>query len=791
MTNKKFWLGIVSIAAALVMGCSDDTSSSKKGDPCEEGAKQCTVNGGSLTCFDGKLIEKACKNGCYEGDCIEVDGSCTDGTVLCIPGGLLLTCEDGHFNPRQCELGCEDNQCVEDKDNPQTKKHDFDMSCTIDGCEVVIYTNDGECYPDYDCNAKIGVSLINNDAEPDNADLANVPVTVSMDGTGFTMGVAADGESLQNNAQIKSDSNGQAFLYVRATEPGFGVVNFSLPMEYGVKFLHYNVQVRVPEVLTNYEIQVNASYAGSRDLNRGTATKIANVTCGQLLNNKAEGEVTNLDALSISQMDESKGMTFVNNEGSTVFTDISDNSDKYAIFVTSSDYMIWGCQDGLDKDNAVANIVMHDAVEDGIIDPVIDPNVTYDGLYNLATSFNALSLLPHAEKAAGQNYVRFSDMLVGDWIEFALNLLSDPAETISNLLLYQVLPLLLDSNWIKEFLAKIGLNIDISNIEALVSAFQLDKALENVLQGFVDNLGDWYGETSGIVSIVNDFATHFTVSGSFLVNTEKLDTYSSLPNVSHRYDSILVNTGRFGEQICTSDFASIYGHTSDNQGTICKIGISRFVSNGVLQGVIPKIVVDEPNQVANIQQHVLNIPYGKIILGLLMDLLPKLVDMKDESGNDPQTVGEIVEFFVGKGAAGYWNKKEEKKHETDPSYVPELVPETGGCATIGTVITKSIGGIAASLGNGMITSMCSMGIHALDAMIDSQLEKSASTGDLVHLSSHSCKVYYTSPKTSLKSFGYVTNETTWWGESPDLRCEWDMTIGGNTKHMSGKFFAIH
>lgn len=695
---------------------------------------------------------------------------------------------------------CNDDTSNSDT-NTNTGVHNYTMTCSHGGCTVELYALDdiGDCVQNRACRATVGITLMDQQNATQSVAVNGVSVSVAQMGSGFSV-TQADGSALGAGAQIVTDSNGQINLSVAALTPGNGYLTFTLPAEYGGKSINFNIKVIQPDVVNVYDILANASYMGERTLERGFATLIANKTCAELIANKPEEEVTNLDVNRISMGGRTQMMTFTNRVGSSTFEGVVESSDKYAVFVSSNDYTIWGCDDNLDASKKVASVMMKDALIDGIVDPG-ETKANYYGKYTLTSSFNALSLLPHAAKTDPSETVLFANMLVGDWVDFALDFLANPTAGLSNVLLHQLLPLLLNSEWLQAFAAKFNINLDADTINALITTFQADKALENVLNGFVQNLGDWYSSTTSVVSIVRDFATQFTLNGALLVNSPELDETSSLPNVIHTYDSVLINVGQWAN-VCQVIGGSPYGKTVDNSGNICKIGLTSLDSGGVLQGKISKIVIDEENGLASIQPHSVNIAYGKLILGVLLKVLPVFVT--DMGMNPPQTLGGVLEYFIGKGAAAYWNNREAKRCEDaiangEESCTPDNVDPNGGCSTIGSVLAKAIN---ISIGSTLVASVCTTGVNALDGVINGQLDRLATSGDIIRFSSDNCMLYYTNNKAQLASFGYVSDEAKWWGSSLDLRCDWNLKIGESATCVSegeevdkncikGKFFAIN
>ena len=228
-----------------------------------------------------------------------------------------------------------------------------------------------------------------------------------------------------------------------------------------------------------------------------------------------------------------------------------------------------------------------------------------------------------------------------------------------------------------------------------------------------------------------------------------------------------------------------------------------------MQGNIDRIVVDKPNQTASIQPHQMNIPYGNLIMNVLMKILPQMVNVENESHQSPETFGQVVEFFIGKGAAGYHNKNEDIKAKesegTDNPYIPEYVSETGGCSSFAVVLSETFKELSSSISSLFSTSLlnafCRNFINIIDEEINRSFDELASYHNIVQFSSNNCDLVYSSTETQLVSFSSIENESSWYGAEPDKRCTWDIKVGGSSDCVTndhgiesncttGKFFAI-
>ncbi len=426
----------------------------------------------------------------------------------------------------------------------------------------------------------------------------------------------------------------------------------------------------------------------------------------------------------------------------------------------------------------------------------------YEGQYNLVTTMNAMKLLPRVDKGSDEVVIPFDNMLAGDWVDFALRFLNDPSAGLSEVLIQQFLPKLLDANFTKELLLNMGLNEAIAEeFPNILSTFGFLDILADLFVQISANLGD-VGDTQSVSLIVKDYAEQLALSGFFDVMDTQLDTTGSLNNVVHKYDSTLVNVGSFDTSICTSEVGTTYGKTADGSGTICKIRTSSLALGSALQSNI-KIAVDKPNKTASFLAHQMTIPYGRLIMNVLMKILPQMANIEDESHHTPETFAQVVEFFMGKGAAGYYNKSEDIKAlesaGTDNPYIPEYISETGGCSTFGLVLNKSLK-LPPAFTTIFWSAVCKKIIEMMDEDMNHSFDSLASYHNIVQFSSDSCELTYNSTETRLVSFGGVENESGWWGANPDKRCTWNIKVGGSddctvnahdieSNCTEGKFFA--
>jgi hypothetical protein len=717
--------------------------------------------------------------------------------------------------------------CSEDTNSSNEEtEHKYAMSCSHPGCMIELYAlEDGACMPDRACSATIGIDLneiLNNGASQ--VAVNNVPVQVNQNGNSFS--ISQNGTPWTNNTQILTDNNGQIRLFVQAVAAGTGSITFQLPAAYGGSSLNFNINVVKPMVVNSYNITVNASYSGgAATLNRGFVTKIANTTCDQLIKkDPTTGAVkmTSRDVEEISGRDlDAPTIVFVNNQGTKILEDIPESSDTYAIFVSNSSYEFYGCDDGINKSKNVANVVMA-AAEVVPPGPVIvdDGKINYMGVYDVTSSFNALSLLPHADLSAlgrgttmhGQPIPYFKDMLAGDWVEFALDFLSNPTGGISDVLINQLLPLLLDADWLKKVLAKVvGLDpeADISGIVTeLLKTFKASEALENLLNGFLGDI-KWYDTTTSIISVVNNLATEFTLNGKFYVMNASLEEDAAkpgaqiLPSVLHSYDTLLYNNGKFSKCVIGEDYKLNNKAVTDvNNNKICKIKLADLRYDtvdekaGVFSGRFISEVREADNR-ADIRQHPINIIYGQLIYGAIKLALPKITGEADV-----KSLGDLLAYYVGQGIVTWWNKSEQKKADeatAEEPYTPVIISDKVGCDAVGAVVHEWLKGKLGAFGNfvteGVISNFCGMGVNSLDDLIENQINKLASTSNKIIFSSDNCELVYgnnlSGVKNKLISFGNVADQNKWWGSTVDTRCKWRVAVGGSNKSIEGKFFAIN
>jgi len=458
-------------------------------------------------------------------------------------------------------------------------------------------------------------------------------------------------------------------------------------------------------------------------------------------------------------------------------------------------------------------------VSQGCVDPFV-PAGKYTGTYDLMSQFNALSLLPHANVADGKT-PQFTEMLVGDWIEWSLDLLKDPATAIPAILVDQVLPLILNAEWLSSMLAKLGLPdyilamITPEFVSNILTSMNLTQLVTDYINEFLNQYSWWSPASSGI-KILDEVATNFTMAGYINV-TEAPDETTHATGLTnyHSYDKLLYNVAGF-EKCYVGDE---YGRDKAD-GLICGIPLGKIdKSIGTIRGTFSS-QYDNCNgdscTTVDINEHNVSFAYGKIVYSTIIYMLPMIVG---ENIKDVKSLGGLIEYYAGYLLVKAWNSVVEKANEAAIAYNTEnaeaiaagelasktirtdTIDETKvtKCTAVGTaganfinyLVSEKLGWSGAEtilktwVNASTLSPLCSLGVSKLDALIDEQIAKLEASSDAIAFeTAESCNLKLNASK-DIVSYG---PESFTWGQKTDDRCKWNLKISGST--ISGKFNAV-
>ena len=608
-----------------------------------------------------------------------------------------------------------------------------------------------------------------------------------------------------------------------------------------------NIMVTVPAKDKKMELGVTLAYAGDKDLNYADVFLFEGKKCADLLASPNESLTPN-EILGLSKgANESKNNwdeEGINAMDPLVFS-LDRNENTYAAVAramhSGEAYSTYGCTDGLSADNANVKVVLQDAMSEeeiqehlceanrcdlvkkntdenyavclanNCIEPDFPENGVYTGTYQLQSQFNALSLLPTSGSS------NFSEMLAGDWIDWSLDLLAQPEKKVPDIVINQLLPLVLEADWLTAFLEKIGVGDSIlallspEMIKVFLESFGVTKIIEDSLAQLLGQL-EWWDTASSVVTIVDEIATNFTLAGSFMIN-EGLDDNDNLKNNIHSYDKMLYNTGKFD---CY--FGKLAGTDVDGNN-ICSVDLTTLDSSiGSVYGPF-EAYVDDCNDdnicgSITIRSHSLQLAYGKLIYGVIMQFLPQLLEsLGAGSSTDIHSIGSLIEYYAGYGLVKAWNSSASSWNEEHAADIEAgtvtaralldeaTVTSCNAIATAGAnfvsswISTTSFGELASKfIQPALLTPLCTNGIAKLDALIDSKLGNiTTGTDAITFKTSGPCALNFAAKDASgdrvLESFG-MTDYV--WGQKTDDRCKWQMSIQtkeGKSLNVDGKFFA--
>lgn len=635
--------------------------------------------------------------------------------------------------------------------------------------------------------------------------VSDAVVVASSSSTLFTMQ-----DVTESTLNLKTDASGMVAVLIGAgSEPGVGTIVFSTSESNVASPLTFTITVKEekqedpivePDEPTKASYNVRMRYAGAQDLVVADAYLVPGRTCSEIAPSGLSA--AEIKAIPVGEY----GKVAIVDEGGigAVSIDIEIEEREETVYAAvarakaSSAYSAYGCKDNVG--GSVTSVVVD--LDDAFVDPDNPDNpdnpdqpdqpdpedlgIGYNGSFYLRSSFNALTLLPHADVEEGK-ILMFKDMLAGDWIEFTLRFLSNPEKELPSILTEQLLPLLIEADWLQSLIEKafpsMAGMITPEFVATLVKSLGLETVITNLLEELTGNL-PWWDTATSVVKIVNDIATNFTLEGNIVI-ASTVPTNDVITGVGHSYHSLMYNTGGF--ETC---FIGLDAGEVDADGNkICRIKLSELDPEGSsVKGAFSakfegptkfgSTDVDIYQQV-DISRHSLNLAYGRLIYAVLMDSLPMFI--KPEDGTVvPSTLGGVLEYYVGLGLLALWNNAE--SHAENPI--------TGsGCSAVGNYVmallnekVSSIGNILETIGGpALITSLCTTGVKSLDTMIENQLDKLSVSSDKVTFSSADCPVNYTmtSDKKTV-GLSYFGSEQVWGSSASDKRCTWDMSITTGT-----------
>ena len=428
------------------------------------------------------------------------------------------------------------------------------------------------------------------------------------------------------------------------------------------------------------------------------------------------------------------------------------------------------------------------------------PVVNYSGNYHLTSSFNAWSLLPKNCNAANgcTNVftVPFTQMLAGDWIEFSLDLLSDPSKKVPEILTKQLLPLLLNAEWLQNLIGKIPNYGEVilallGNLDDFLETFGLNQIITNALDGLTSQL-TWWDNATGAVTILRDLTERFTLSGNLVISASEASADGRIAGINQRYSSVLYNNGGFKwkEQDC---FLGERVELLEDGKAICAIDLASLEQDaGIIRGSFTaeySVPVGADGTV-EIWKHNLQLAYAKLIYAAILQTLDKVIPGKPDSYHF-KTLGDVAAFYAGMGLAALYNK-DLAEGETA---IPE---EATGCGAVGAALVgfinrflaknEKLGSLAAIVQSFLqpqfVADLCLKGVGALDGFIDKQLSNNQYLNvqsDKVMFSTDPatpCKVHYRvdSKGNPINVSYYGTDDYKWNSSAQDNRCVWKIEI---------------
>ncbi len=674
----------------------------------------------------------------------------------------------------------------------------------------------------------VTVYMSSLDTNLEASSVSSASLTATQIGNAFTM---MDGAT---TAAVVTDNMGFATIHIKAgSAAGAGSIMFTASAEYNVANpATFNITVTeeavdpivVPEV-TNINYNVKMAYSGEHTYQMGEVLVMTGKTCSSIVPATASSETIGAITVTDSKYQNSKSfMSTALADTNFNFTFAEAGTINYAVFgrvMENGKWGAYGCVDSMNKDNTNVTISLIEVPEDKPVDPCeanpdaegckpvdpceADPTLpecqtiepienTFDGTFTLVSSFNALSLLPHASKPES-GAVKFTDMQAGDWIEFVLDFLSDPEKQLPLILVDQVLPLITGAEWIQTILEKIPVigpmiaAAGTDQIGNLLKTFGVTTIIEDYLKQLTGNI-KWWNDAKGGVQIANEFATNFTMYGNFNMVNEKLDENRMSSGNLHNYASMLYHNGTFEKCLIGKDS----GFTDVDGKKICIVDISSLDSKSVTGSFDATFseIADNSGTV-DIARHNLTLAYGKLIYAALIQILPAITS--PEGGVSLSSIGDLLMYYIGLGLVNLYNNTHEDKK----------IEGKFGCDAIGTagasLISERLAGGDGELPGGAgilslllnpttVAGACTMAKNALDNLVDSQLDKLSVSSDKITFEATDCKVQFSESTGKIAFFGQDMYK---WGSTgnSDLRCDWKVAIQGTSDlSIDGKFYAF-
>ncbi|MCL2326173.1 MAG: hypothetical protein FWC40_06745 [Proteobacteria bacterium] len=614
-----------------------------------------------------------------------------------------------------------------------------------------------------------------------------------------------DGSS--STVTLVTNELGQAELNIvaKAEVEGEGQITVAVAEAYKADSIAFTIRVSKDGVIivdpteVDLDFKIKMTYEGGADLQSAEAMLFKSKSCADLVwsgmtseevANKISGAMSTTGFLDIPGTIEMKDFALKAKEKES-------EALSYAVVGRAREgrtHVAYGCIDGLSRSQLMGTIELGDAQITEIIDPLDPVDVNYAGRYNLTSSFDALSLLPKAPGIAAGKLPPFSAMLVGDWISWTLDFLADPEGMLPNILTQQILPLLLEAQWfssiVQSLIPGLGGILTPEVVDMMLETFGIKQVLTDMLSQLTGQI-EWWDDATSIVSIINQITKSFTLAGNFHIAAAEPNEAGMISGIGHNYDTLLYHNGSF--QNCL--IGSKYGN--DNKGAlICSVALKTLSdSSSTISGAYTAAFtgcVDEVGcSAATINSHSLQMAYGKLIYGVIMQVLPAII--QTEGAGNIKSIGTLLEYYIGEGMVAYWNRTATGSN---------VITGKHSCSAIAAVLAKTLqnalggamGIIVTMFANeATLAPLCTTGINAIDGMIDTQISKLTATSNAVAFSSSSpCQLHYRNVSTTsrvLASFG----DTYVWGESTDKRCGWTMSIRINEstiQSVQGKFFAV-
>ncbi|MBQ8038095.1 MAG: hypothetical protein IJ268_13985 [Proteobacteria bacterium] len=610
-----------------------------------------------------------------------------------------------------------------------------------------------------------------------------------------------------------TDALGQTTIVVSSLDtPGTGQIFFSTDADLVQEPLIFTVVVKAPIVEPvvepkDYNYNVKMTYEGIQQLAKAEALVYPGRSCSQIIKTgMTDKEVGNLKDFAANK--DQVIDTSIDNV-SLDFTFNETDPVAYAVVGRARNadtkYAAYGCTDNMNRFSSNVLVELEDSqiTEDTPgKPPVIKPDdptpgpepeytTDYSGKFALVSSFNALSLLPHADVPDG-SIVMFKDMQAGDWIEFALALLSDPEATVPDILTQQLIPLLTNAEWFRNLIAKfagdaIAAMLTPEFVDTLLETFGVKKIITDTLTNLTSEI-TWWNDAKGGIEIARELATNFTLSGTFNNKTSDVDENNMIAGIGHTYSSLLYHNGTFSKCLIGHDYGA------DAKGDkICEISLATLDKEaGSVSGAFTAEFSEITDNAAtvNIKKHNLGLQYGKLIYASIMQILPTFIKAND--GKPFDTIGSILEYYIGEGLVTLWNTKK-AADEAD------MITGKSRCNAIGAASSKLIASAwpagAMLLTESMISMVCTMGINAFDKMIDNTLEKASYSSDKVAFSSDNCPITFITKADNTNVISHFGQSDYTWNGKTDKRCTWNVSIqgkeGSQPKTIKGKFWAVN